>query len=89
MPFTSAGVSIFEGGLRSLERSDDIFRAYVLAAVLSVGVGVPAMAMWGVGGAAFGLLVSAGAAVSMMAMTLRRRVQAVQSRRNVVEAAVE
>lgn len=75
VPFTSAGVSIFEGGLRSLERSDDIFRAYVLAAVLSLVVGVPAMAAWGVGGAALGLLVSAGAAVSMMAMTLRRRME--------------
>jgi O-antigen/teichoic acid export membrane protein len=74
VPLTSAGVSVFEGALRSLERAEDIFRAYVLAGITTVVVGLPCTLVGGPTGAAFGLLVSASVAVASLVVSLRARI---------------
>jgi O-antigen/teichoic acid export membrane protein len=76
VPFTSAGISIFESALRSLERSDDVCRAYVWAVIVTAGVGLPSTLAWGTAGAIVGLLVSASVAVCALAFSLRSRMSA-------------
>jgi O-antigen/teichoic acid export membrane protein len=76
LPFTSAGVSVFESGLRALERSADICRAYVLAVVVSIVVGVPAAIVGDTLGAVVGLLISSTVAIVALGSMLRSRLRA-------------
>ncbi len=63
-------LSVLEAALRSLERSDEVFRAYLLGCLSTGGLGIPLTLAWGPAGAIAGLLGSYGIAVGAMASNL-------------------
>jgi O-antigen/teichoic acid export membrane protein len=73
LPVACGGTAMVEGALRSLERSDEVFRAYVLAASATCLLGVPFMLMWGTIGAIDGLLISYILALASMSRSLWAR----------------
>ena len=74
VPVAFGAMVTLENALRSLERSDLVFRAYVLAAASTCVVGVPLTLFWGPGGAIVGLLCSITLAVASMGWSLRAKI---------------
>ncbi len=71
VPIGYAVIAILENALRSLERSDEVFRAYAVAAAASCVIGVPLAWFWGVSGAVVGLVLPCGVSVASMVRSLR------------------
>lgn len=71
VPIAFAALAVLENALRSLERSDLVFKAYVAAAAATCAIGIPLMVAWGTAGAIVGLLASIGVAVCSMGWSLR------------------
>jgi O-antigen/teichoic acid export membrane protein len=74
VPVAYAAIAVLENALRSLERSDEVFRAYVLSTVSTCVIGISLTLVWGPGGAILGLLISTGLAVFSMAWSLRTQI---------------
>jgi O-antigen/teichoic acid export membrane protein len=74
MPVQLAVICNLDCALRALERSDQIFRAYAIAFVFTVGVGLPSTLLWGPFGAIFGLLGTPAVITGLMLWSLRRLV---------------
>lgn len=73
VPIAFAALAILENALRSLERADLVFRAYVAAAVSTCALGIPLMFTWVTAGAMLGLLISTSVAGCSMGWSLSRR----------------
>jgi O-antigen/teichoic acid export membrane protein len=71
LPIASGALSVFESALRAQERSDQLFRAYLLAFAVTVVVGLPLTYFSGPAGAILGLVASTAAAAASMAWSLR------------------
>jgi O-antigen/teichoic acid export membrane protein len=71
VPVGCAATSILEGALRALERSDEVFRAYLISTVSTCVVGIPLMLIWGTTGAVVGLLISFMLVVGSMLWSIR------------------
>lgn len=73
VPIAFAALAVLENALRSIERSNLVFRAYAAAAATTCVVGIPLTLTWATAGAIAGLLVSISVAVCSMAWSLRNR----------------
>ena len=72
VPVCFAVGTVLESSLRSLERSDEVFRASILSVFVTVVVGGPLTWFWGPTGASIGLVAALVASLSSMAASLRR-----------------
>lgn len=71
VPIAFAALAVLENALRSIERSNLVFRAYLAAAGTTCAIGIPLMVVWGTAGAIVGLLISLSVAVCAMGRSLR------------------
>jgi O-antigen/teichoic acid export membrane protein len=71
LPVAYAGISVLETALRSLERSDEVFRGYVFGSVVTCAIGIPLSLMWGPAGAIVGLVIATTLTFAAMAWSLR------------------
>ena len=75
VPVACAVISVLESALWATERSPALFRAYLLAGVSTLLVGVPLMMVWGLSGAVIGTLIAHGCLVGSMGFSLRGRLR--------------
>jgi O-antigen/teichoic acid export membrane protein len=73
VPLGYAAIAVLENALRSLERSDEVFRAYVVSSAASCLIGIPLTFRWGVSGAVVGLVIAPALSVCSMSWSLRTR----------------
>jgi O-antigen/teichoic acid export membrane protein len=73
VPLCYAVTTILENALRSLERSDEVFRAYVFSVGVTCLVGLPLTYRWGVGGAVAGLVIASTCSLSSLTWSLKTR----------------
>jgi O-antigen/teichoic acid export membrane protein len=78
LPIAAGLISACEAALRSLERSDAIFRAYAVAAFVTAAIGLPLVLAFSVPGAITGLLLAHGSLLAMMAWPVRRAAASAQ-----------
>ena len=71
LPLMTALIIVFESALRAMTRSDQIFRAYVLSALVTCIIGLPMMIAWGVGGAIVGMSIALACNLCSMALSYR------------------
>ena len=73
VPLGYAVITLLENALRSLERSDEVFKAYVVSLAATCLIGLPLTFVWGVGGAAAGLVIASVCLLTSLARSLRTR----------------
>ena len=71
VPIGTGTIGVLETALRSLERTRQVFQAYVLSSVSTCVIGLPLMFIWGPGGAVVGFLLSLAFGIGSMAWSLQ------------------
>jgi O-antigen/teichoic acid export membrane protein len=75
IPIAAGGAMVLGAGLRAIERPSSVFWGYVAASLSTVFLGLPLAYVWGVAGAAAGMLISSGTGAFSLAWLYHRRAQ--------------
>jgi O-antigen/teichoic acid export membrane protein len=75
IPIAAGAAMVLGAGLRAIERPSSVFWGYVAASVSTVFLGLPLAYVWGVAGAAAGMLISSGTGAFSLAWLYHRRAQ--------------
>lgn len=75
IPIAAGAAMVLGAGLRAIERPSSVFWGYVAASVSTVFLGLPLAYVWGVAGAAGGMLISSGTGAFSLAWLYHRRTQ--------------
>jgi O-antigen/teichoic acid export membrane protein len=73
IPIAAGAAMVLGAGLRAIERPNFVFWGYVAASVSTVFLGLPLAYVWGVVGAAAGMLISSGTGAFSLAWLYYRR----------------
>ena len=73
-PVLSGPMNVLGGVLRSLERPDGIFWAYLVSSLLTITIGLILLAKFGVFGASTGLIIASIGTVTTMIFILRAHI---------------
>jgi O-antigen/teichoic acid export membrane protein len=73
IPIAAGAAMVLGAGLRAIERPSSVFWGYVAASVSTVFLGLPLAYVWGVAGAAAGMLISSGTGAFSLAWLYHRR----------------
>jgi len=75
IPIAAGAAMVLGAGLRAIERPSSVFWGYVAASVSTVFLGLPLAYVWGVAGAAGGMLISSSTGAFSLAWLYHRRAQ--------------
>lgn len=75
IPIAAGAAMVLGAGLRAIERPSSVFWGYVAASVSTVFLGLPLAYVWGVSGAASGMLISSSTGAFSLGWLYHRRTQ--------------
>jgi O-antigen/teichoic acid export membrane protein len=75
IPIAAGAAMVLGAGLRAIERPSSVFWGYVAASISTLFLGLPLAYVWGVAGAAAGMLISSGTGAFSLAWLYHRRAQ--------------
>jgi O-antigen/teichoic acid export membrane protein len=75
IPIAAGAAMVLGAGLRAIERPSSVFWGYVAASVSTVFLGLPLAYVWGVAGAAGGMLISSSTGAFSLAWLYHRRAE--------------